>query len=85
MAKYTVRLSRKAEKFLDKTPDNIAAPILRTLASLAENPRPNGYKKLKGQNGYRVRVGNYRIIYEIHDKILVVEVIDLGHRREIYG
>lgn len=85
MAKYTVRLSRKAEKFLDKTPDNIAAPILKALGSLAENPRPYGYKKLKGQDGYRIRVGDYRIVYEIHDKILVVEVIDLGHRREIYG
>ena len=84
MAKYTVTLSRKAQKYLDKLPDNIAEPILKAVSSLGDNPRPNGYKKLKGRDGYRVRVGNYRIIYEIFDKLLVVDVINLGHRKEIY-
>jgi mRNA interferase RelE/StbE len=84
MAKYTITISRQAQKYLDKLPDNIAEPILRAVASLKDNPRPHGYKKLTGRDGYRVRVGNYRIIYEIFDKILVVEVIDLGHRKEIY-
>jgi mRNA interferase RelE/StbE len=59
--------------------------IKTAIYSLTDNPRPNGYKKLKGQDGYRIRVGDYRIIYQIQDKILVVEVIDLGHRKEIYG
>jgi len=85
MAKYTVRLSKKAEKFLDKTPDHIAVSILKALGYLAEDPRPQGYIKLKGQDAYRIRVGNYRVIYQIVDKILVVEVIDIGHRKEVYG
>ena len=47
-------------------------------------PRPMGNKKLKGRDSYRIRVGNYRVIYEIFDNILTVEVIDLGHRKDIY-
>lgn len=52
---------------------------------LAENPRPYGYIKLKKRNGYRIRVGDYRIIYDILDAVLLVEVIALGNRKEIYG
>jgi mRNA interferase RelE/StbE len=48
------------------------------------NPRPFGYIKLKGRDAYRIRVGNYRIIYEIEDKILKVTVIDSGNRKDIY-
>jgi mRNA interferase RelE/StbE len=51
---------------------------------LGKNPRPVGYKKLKGRDGYRIRVANYRIIYEIIDQQLIVEVIALGHRKDIY-
>jgi len=84
MAKYTISLSRKAEKYIDKLPDNIAEPIIKTLVSLSDNPRPHGYIKLRGRGGYRVRAGDYRIIYEIFDTVLVVDVIDIGHRKEIY-
>jgi mRNA interferase RelE/StbE len=51
---------------------------------LEENPRPSGYKKLKGRDGYRIRAGNYRIIYDIFDKELIVDIITLGHRKNIY-
>ena len=51
---------------------------------LAENPRLAGCKKLKGREGYRIRVGDYRVIYDIYDSRLVVEVIALGHRKNIY-
>ena len=51
--------------------------------SLADNPRPHGYKKLKGSNGYGIRVSDYRIIYTIFDEISIVDVIDLGHRKDI--
>ncbi len=85
MGKYTVTFSRKAQKKLNRLSDNLAEPILNALASLADNPRPNGYIKLKGFNAYRIRVGSYRIIYEIFDRILVVEIIDLGDRKDIYG
>ena len=64
-------------------PSHIPA-IKEAIASLALNPRPQGYKKLKSTNAYRIRSGNYRIIYEIHEDIITIVVIDVGHRREIY-
>jgi mRNA interferase RelE/StbE len=84
MAKYKVEIKNKARKSLDKLSDFIVAPILNALNDLAENPRPQGYKKLKGRKGYRIRVGDYRVIYEIFDNVLLIEVIDLGHRKDIY-
>jgi mRNA interferase RelE/StbE len=58
--------------------------LLDAIETLAANPRPQGCKKLKGRSGYRIRKGDYRIIYDIYDDILVVDVIAAGHRREIY-
>jgi len=84
MPKYTVLLSKKAQKQLDKFSDNIAEPIFKAIASLEKNPRPVGCKKLNGRVGYRIRTGNYRIIYDIFDTELIVDVIALGHRKEIY-
>lgn len=84
MVNYTVVLSRKAEKFLDSLSDNLAQPIISSLQELETNPRPFGYLKLKGVDAYRLRIGNYRIIYEIKDNILLVDVIDIGHRKNIY-
>jgi len=84
MAKYIVVLSKIAQKQLDKLSDKIAEPIFDALAGLEKDPRPQGYKKLKGRDGYRIRVGNYRIIYDIIDKELIVDVITLGHRKDIY-
>ncbi len=84
MAKYTVLLSPKAQKQLDKLSDNIAEPIIEAISELEKNPRPAGCKKLKGREGYRIRVRNYRVIYEIVDTELIVDVITLGHRKDIY-
>lgn len=84
MPNYTVVLSKKAEKQLNMLSDNIAEPIIDAITDLEENPRPHGYKKLKGRDAYRIRVGNYRIIYDIIDKELIVDVITLGHRKEVY-
>ncbi|OFY69313.1 MAG: plasmid stabilization protein [Bacteroidetes bacterium RIFCSPLOWO2_12_FULL_37_12] len=84
MPKYTAVLSKKAQKQLDKFSDNIAEPILGAIADLEENPRPHGYKKLKGRDGYRVGVSDYRIIYDIFDNQLIVDIITLGHRKDIY-
>ena len=58
--------------------------IIDALKALAANPRPHGYKKLKGRSGYRIRVADYRIIYNINDNILTVFVLDIGHRKDIY-
>ncbi len=84
MASYTITLSKKAQKQLDQLSDIIAEPILEALQSLEENPRPFGYKKLKGREGYRIRVGNYRIIYTILDVKLIVDIIAIGNRKDIY-
>lgn len=84
MPKYSVQLSRKAAKQLDKIPDKTAFKLLDAIEVLKENPRPNGCKKLKGRNGYRIRKGEYRIIYEIQDSVLLIDVIAIGHRKEIY-
>jgi mRNA interferase RelE/StbE len=84
MPRYTVVLTKKVKKQLDKLPNIIATSILNAIGQLETNPRPPGYIKLKGREGYRIRIGDYRVIYDIHDKQLVVEIITLGNRREIY-
>ncbi|WP_345799456.1 type II toxin-antitoxin system RelE/ParE family toxin [Flavobacterium pygoscelis] len=81
---YNIDFSKKAQKKLDKLSDETANPILFAIGSLSKNPRPSGCKKLKGRKGYRIRVGDYRVIYEIIDDILLIDVIDLGHREDIY-
>lgn len=84
MAKYSITLSKRAQKQLDKLSDNVAEPIFKGISKLADNPRPHGYKKLKGRDGFRIRIGDYRVIYEIIETILLIDVIDLGHRKDIY-
>ncbi|OIN58494.1 type II toxin-antitoxin system RelE family toxin [Arsenicibacter rosenii] len=84
MASYQILLSRKAQKQLDKLSDLVANPILNAIAELADDPRPDGCKKLKGRDGYRIRIGRYRVIYEIFDTELVIDVIAVGHRKDIY-
>ena len=84
MADYSVQLTRKAEKQIDKIPDEDVGKILSALSDLAYNPRPRGSRKLKARGAYRIRQGNYRIIYEIFDKLLVIDVIAIGHRKDIY-
>ena len=65
-------------------PDEVTQKILTRLAGLETNPRPADVKKLKGRDAWRIRVGDYRVIYEIHDRVLQIIVITAGHRREIY-
>ncbi|MBD2751495.1 type II toxin-antitoxin system RelE family toxin [Spirosoma validum] len=81
---YQVQISNRAAKALEKLPDGLYERIREAIQDLAENPRPTGCKKLKGRLGYRIRVGDYRIVYEIEDDKLLVLIIDIGHRREIY-
>jgi mRNA interferase RelE/StbE len=84
MRNYTVVLSKKAEKQLDNLSDFIAEPIIDAITGLEKEPRQKGYKKLKGRDGYRIRAGNYRIIYDIIDDVLLINVISIGHRKDIY-
>ena len=81
---YFVDISKQALKSFENIPETDYIRIKKSVYSLAENPRPNGCKKLKGRNGYRIRQRNYRIIYEINDKILTVSVIEIGNRKDIY-
>jgi mRNA interferase RelE/StbE len=82
--RYQVILPKSVQKELDRLPDEIANRILARLAGLETNPRPADVKKLKGRDAWRIRVGDYRVIYEIHDRILQIIVITVGHRRDIY-
>lgn len=84
MPSYIIVISPKAQKQLDKFSDHIAVPIFEAIAGLEENPRPVGCKKLKGRDAYRIRTGNYRIIYEIFDDELIIDVVAVGHRKNIY-
>ncbi len=81
---YKVRIERKAQKRLDKIHSPYYSKIRTAILDLGNNPRPKGCKKLKGRKAYRIRVADYRIIYEIIDDVLLVDVIDLGHRKDIY-
>ncbi len=81
---HKIILPRSAQKAMDRLPDEVAARIMNALDGLKDQPRPPGCKKLRGENAWRVRVGDYRVIYEIHDKVLQVVVVTIGHRREVY-
>jgi mRNA interferase RelE/StbE len=81
---YKVRIERKAQKKLVRVPEPYYSNIKTAILDLGKNPRPPGFIKLKGRDAFRIRVANYRIIYEIREAILLVDVIDLGHRKDIY-
>ena len=82
---YTVELSNRAKRDLAALPAEVQTRIVKALRTLEANPRPSGVEKLKGEdNAYRLRVGDYRILYEVHDKVLLVLVVKVGHRREVY-
>ena len=84
--RYRIELSRAAKKFLDGLRDaKLSRRFSKVIQSLAENPRPPDSLKLQGNEElYRVRVGDYRIIYQIQDAVLTVLVVDVGHRGDIY-
>ncbi len=82
--KFQVILPKSVQKELNRLPDEIVKRILARLAGLETNPRPPDVKKLKGRDAWRIRAGDYRVIYEIHDQRLEILVITIGHRREIY-
>jgi mRNA interferase RelE/StbE len=81
---YRIVIEKYAEKQLAKISPPYFDKIVNAIQSLAENPRPHGYKKLKGRPGYRIRIGDYRVIYKIEDAVLTVYVIDIGNRKNIY-
>ena len=84
-ARYRVELSPKAQRQLRALPKGVQGRIDAKILALADNPRPPGVTKLQGQEDrYRIRVGDYRVIYCIDDKTLLVLVVEIANRREAY-
>ena len=81
---YQLIIDRYAQKQLGKIPPPHFNRIIKAIHELSGNPRPAGYRKLTSRPGYRIRIGDYRVLYNIEDKILTVFVIDIGHRKAIY-
>lgn len=84
MAEYKVYFRESVEKDFSAIPKKDLQKILRRIAVLSEDPRPQGHEKLTGQERCRIRQGRYRIVYSMQDKELTVWVVKVGHRKDIY-
>ncbi len=84
MAKYRITIKKSAAKELQDISRKNLRKIVQRIKSLAENPRPIGSQKLSAREQYRIRQGDYRIVYSIDDKELLVDIVKIGHRREVY-
>lgn len=82
---YEVQISRNVQKELDRQARNTRERLLKAILALADNPRPIGSRRIEGQEDiYRMRVGDWRIVYAIYDERLVVTVIKVGSRGDVY-
>ncbi len=81
---YRIVILASAEREIDKLPADIRRRIVKRILSLEQEPRPNGAIKMQGAETYRVRVGDYRVVYTIEDSVQIVTVIHTGHRRDVY-
>ena len=81
---YQIIILPAAEKSLSKLPKKMQVRIQGAITTLASNPIPPVAKKLVGRDNYRLRVSDYRIVYSIYENILTIEIVSVGHRREIY-
>jgi mRNA interferase RelE/StbE len=82
---HNIFLERNAEKDLDRLPSNFRPRVIAAIRQLAHNPRPSGCRKLiGGTNDWRIRVGAYRVLYEISDRESIVRINHVRHRREVY-
>ena len=84
MGKYEIEFAKSVRKDFRKIPKKDTKRILKLIESLSENPRPADSKKLTGEQIYRIRQGSYRILYEIEDLKLIVFVVRVGDRKEVY-
>lgn len=84
MSRFRIELRPAAVKALRRIDPQDRGRVQGAIALLGEDPRPPGARALQGRDGYRVRVGNYRILYTIRNDILVVVVVTVGHRRDVY-
>lgn len=81
---YELQYKKKAIKALVKINEPYYSAIIKAIDSLETNPRPIGFKKLKNRIGYRIRIGNYRVIYDIIDNLLIIEIVNVGSRGDVY-
>ena len=84
MANYKILIKLSAKKELEKLPKKDLQKIIVKIQDLSSDPRPIGSEKLSGDDKYRLRQGNYRIVYSIEDEQLIIFVVKIGHRRDIY-
>ncbi len=81
---HKIEMRRKAQRVLDRLPKNDFNAVLEAVKDLADTPRPKGVEKIKSAGLWRVRQGDYRIVYDIDDEQKIIIVLRIGHRREIY-
>lgn len=81
---YTLSILPSAQKELARLSESDYTRVVAAIQGLATTPRPTGCKKLVGSDAWRIRVGQYRVVYEIEDAVLVVTVVKVGHRRDVY-
>ena len=81
---YSVRIKRSTEKEMDGLPISVFDRVVETIRALEIDPRPHGSRKLRGMEQFRLRVGSYRILYTVDDDNRLVEIIAVGHRRDVY-
>ncbi len=81
---YQVNILRQSQKALGNLPQEDYERVRDSILKLAQQPRPSGCLKLSRRDGWRIRIGNYRVIYEINDRDKIVTILSIGHRRDIY-
>ncbi len=81
---YSISIFRRAQKELAHLPKEAYEQVRDAIRSLSYNPRPEGCNKLVARPGWRIKIGDYRVIYEINDKSRTLEVLHIGHRRDVY-
>ena len=81
---YSIEFRASAARQFRKLPEQVQRRLRQKIDLLATNPRPHGYEPLEGEPGYRVKVGDYRIVYDIQDQVLVVLILRVAHRRHVY-
>ena len=81
---YTILILRRAQKELADLQGDAYERVRDAIRELAQNPRPTGYIKLEARAGFRLRIGDYRVIYEIEDEQRIVTILHIGHRRDVY-
>lgn len=84
MEKYKIEFKKTAAKELNSLPNREIKKIVVAINHLVENPRPTNSKKLSGSERYRLRIGDYRILYEIENQVLIIYIVKIAHRKDVY-